>query len=239
MEIVTLLAKLRGLEKSAKELRADRKIPAVYYGKGQKNLHLELDYQTFRKLFAQAGESTIIDLQVEGEKEPFKVLVQEVQYDPVKDTFSHVDFIHVVMTEAITTKVPLEFVGTALGVKDLGGNLTVSKNELEIKCLPLDLPHSIEVDISGLIDFSVVIHVKDVIVPDKVTVLDDIEGTVVSVSAPREEKEEELEEEEEEGEEGAEAEEGEEKKEDGDKKEGEEGKGGEKEGDSKGSSEGK
>lgn len=232
MDIIPLEAKLRDLNKSAKALRGERKIPAIYYGRGQKNIHLELDYHTFRKVFKKTGESTLIDLKVEGQKEPIKVLVHNVQYEPVQDTFQHVDFIHVVMTESITTKVPIEFTGMSSAVKDLGGILTVSKHELEIKCLPLDLPHSIEVDISSLVDFNTVIHVSDVEISDKVEILDSLEDSVVTVTMPKEEKEEEPEVEE--GEEGVEGEEGE--GEEGEKKE--EGEGEAKEGDKEGEEKG-
>lgn len=218
METIELPVQVRDLSKRAKDLRRDGRIPAVYYGHGQKNLSLEIDYQAFFRVYRDAGESTIIDLKLEGSTKPLKVLVQDTQVDPVSDKFVHVDFINVKMDEEITTKVPLGFVGEASAVKDLDGILTTNKNEVEIKCFPQNLPSQIEVDISSLVDFHVVIKVSDLVLPSGVAILDDAEGVVATVTAPREEEEEEevpvegeeAEEEAKEGEE-AEAKEGEEK----------------------------
>lgn len=206
----------RDTSQSAKNLRAEGVIPAVLYGEGVENQNFQMDYQTFRRLYKEAGGNTIIDLDVAGKK--FKALVQHVDFDPVTDKMTHVDFINVRMDKEITAKVPLEFVGQAPAVKDLGGILTHAQEEVEVKCLPDALIHSIEVDVSGLEDFHTSITVGDLTVPEGVEILDDLELPVASVSAPQEEEpEEEVPAEGEEGEEGEVAE-GEKKEEGGEEK---------------------
>lgn len=172
----------------ARALRGKNMIPAVYYGRQKKNLSLACDYQTFRRVFEKAGENTIIELQFGKEKLP--VLVHDIQYDPITDRISHIDFIHVDMEKEIVANVSLNFAGIAPAVKDLGGILTIQKHEVKIKCLPKDLIHNIDVDISGIVDFHVVIRVKDLKVPAEIKLLDDPELTIVTAIAPKEEKEE-------------------------------------------------
>ncbi|MFH0776948.1 MAG: 50S ribosomal protein L25, partial [Patescibacteria group bacterium] len=87
----TLPASLRDLKIKANDLRARRQIPAEYYGKGKDNLHLVFDYQTFRKIYREAGRSSIVLLQVEGESAPREVLIHSVSYDPITDQFAHID----------------------------------------------------------------------------------------------------------------------------------------------------
>lgn len=192
MEVIELPVRIRDLSRKAKDLRRDEGIPAVYYGHGQKNLNLEINYQDFFRVYRKAGESKIIDLRLEGSKKPLKALIYDLQVDPVFDRFVHVDFIHVKMDEAVMTRVPLEFIGESLAVKDLGGILTISRNEVEVKCLPQDLPSKIKVDISSLLDFHSHVRVSDLVLPSGVAVLDDAGSVVVTVSAPKEEIEEEI-----------------------------------------------
>lgn len=223
MDTYKLEVEARDTSVAAKNLRAEDKLPAVLYGEGIKNVDFQMDYQTFRRIYREAGGNTVIDLAVGGKS--FKVLVQHVDFDPVTDKMIHVDFINVRMDKEITAKVPLEFVGQAPAVANLDGILMHAREEVEVKCLPGDLIHSIEVDVSSLEDFNTSITVGDLSVPEGVEILDDPEQPVASVSAPREEEEEEVVPAEgEEGEEGeaegeAEGEGGEEKEEGGEKKE--------------------
>ncbi|MBU1992836.1 MAG: 50S ribosomal protein L25 [Patescibacteria group bacterium] len=220
MRTVKLPVQKRTEGVSAKEMRANREIPAVIYGAGKENMHLSMDYQTFRRAFNEAGKSVIIDMEVDG-TDPRKALVHNVQYDPVTDEIAHVDFVYVDMKQPIHATIPLEFVGIAPAVKDLAGILDIKRHNIEVKCLPGDLVSHIDVDISVLEDFSVVLHVKDLNVPENMEVLHEEEDAVVTVVPPRVEEEEPKEAVEgEEGEEGVEGEEGEEgeKKEDGEEK---------------------
>lgn len=173
----------------AKELLAANIIPIEFYGRGVKNKSLQVDYQTFRKLFRVTGTNMIVELNVDG-SEKINALVQDVVYNPATDSITHVDFINVKMGEAIHTHIPLELVGVAPAVKELSGMLMHHLNEIEVKCLPKDLVHTIEVNIDSLIDFNTYIRVKDLVVPSTLEVLNDPEDVVVTVVAPRVEEEE-------------------------------------------------
>lgn len=186
MDTVLIEAKMRDPKLNANTLRRNKAIPGVFYGKGKESLALQVDYQPFRKAFIKGGYSQLMDLDVDGKK--FKVLVHDVQFDPITGAINHVDFINVNLKEEITTEVPVEVVGIAPAVKDHGGILTTVKHELTVKCLPMDLPHSIQVDVSTLADFSSAIHVKDVVLPKGVTITDDKDDVVITVSAPKEEE---------------------------------------------------
>jgi large subunit ribosomal protein L25 len=195
MEKIELKAKTRSaIGRQNKKIRQAEFIPVVLYGHGIKNQNLQVSYQDFLNVFNRAGESTLIDLIIDNEK-PIKVIIQDYQQDPVKDIFVHVDFYQVKMTEEITTEVELEFIGESKAVKELGGTLVKNMDTVEIKCLPGDLISKIEVDISGLNDFDDTIRVKDLSIPEKIKILDDIQGIVATVAAPRTQEElEELEE---------------------------------------------
>jgi large subunit ribosomal protein L25 len=126
-------------------------------------------------------------LDVDGKNK--KVLIQEVEVHNVTGDVLHVDFYEVNMTEKITTTVPLKFTGDSAAVLDLNGTLITNKAEIEIECLPADLPHEIEVDLSVLADFEATIHVSDIKVSDKVEIKDDPEELIASVEPPRTEEE--------------------------------------------------
>lgn len=187
MESILLEAAPREAQTKGKHLRIRGIVPAVYYGKGQKSQPLQVSYQSFKKVFDKAGENTIIELSIDGKKTP--VLVHEVQYDPIMDTVSHVDFIHVDMQQEVTTSVKVVTLGIAPAVKNMGGILDIQKHEIKIKCLPKDLIHSIEVDVTGIVDFHTSVHVKDLKVPSTIKILDNMEDTVVTATPPRAEEE--------------------------------------------------
>lgn len=177
------------LGKKAEFVRQSGKIPAVIYGHGQENRNLELNYVEFEKILNEAGESTLIDVNVDGSS--VKAIIAEVQYEPVRNRISHVDFHQVNMKEKIHAHVPLEFIGESKAVKEDGGVLIHNISEVEIKCLPTDLIHEIEVDITPLNTFDDVITVKDLKVPASVEILHhESEDVVALVAAPKEEKEE-------------------------------------------------
>jgi len=216
---VSLKADKREMSITADMLRVGNKIPAECYGGGKDNVSIQLDYQAFRKAFIKAGENTLIELDVDGSVEP--VLVQEIQFNPVTDKITHVDFVFIDMKKEVTTNIPVYTEGVAPAVRDMGGILTLNLTEIEVKCLPADIPHEFVVDVSVLDDFHSAIHVSDLNVPEGVELLNELEQTIATVAPPRAEEEEELDPEEaeaeaiaelagEEGEEGAEGEGGEE-----------------------------
>ncbi|MCK5616551.1 50S ribosomal protein L25, partial [Candidatus Pacearchaeota archaeon] len=173
-----------GVYATAKEARSANRIPMAYYGKGVENHGFSVDYQDFRRAYEQGGRSTIMYFKNEKEEE-FPVLVQDIQYEPVSDQIIHVDVMAVQMGKAITTQVPLVLVGVAPAVKDLAGVMIQSKETIEVECLPKDLIHEIEVDISPLVDFHTSLTIGDIKVPDTIKILDAEDINILTVSAPR------------------------------------------------------
>ncbi|MBI5152247.1 50S ribosomal protein L25 [Candidatus Peregrinibacteria bacterium] len=186
-ETFLLEGNIRTDDLNAKNLRDSKRIPAVLYGKDTSTLNIDLDYKDFRKIYKAAGESTIIDLKA-GDK-TYKVLVHDVQFDPISDLITHVDFLNIAMDKLIDAEIPFEFVGVAPAVKDLAGVLFPQKHSIKVRCLPKDLPQKITIDVSSLATFHDSIHVKDVVLPEGVKALDDASLTVVTVVAPKKEEE--------------------------------------------------
>lgn len=173
---------------NAESLRKGGKIPAVFYGPKEESTPIAVDRKTFEKVFRSAGESSIITL--EGVGEPKDALVHEVTKHPVTDAFEHVDFYVIEKGKKLRVDVPLLFTGEAPAVKNLGGTLMKVLHEVEVEAMPKDLPHELTVDVSSLETFDSQIAIKDIPVPAGVTILNDSEETVASISQPQEEIEE-------------------------------------------------
>lgn len=163
-------------------------IPAVMYGRKASSQNLWVKKVDFVKVYKQSGENTLIELEIENGQKA-NVLIHDVQFNPINDNFSHVDFFQVRMDEKVETSIPLEFIGEAPAVKELGGIFLKGLDEIEISCLPADLPSKIEVDISCLKTFDNNIKVKDINVSNKINILTDKETVVASISPPRSEEE--------------------------------------------------
>lgn len=174
--------------KGVKSLRKQNLIPAVIYGKDVPSQNLVVEYLPFNKLYKEAGESTLIDLKID-EAAPVKVLVQEVQSDPTSGKFAHIDFRQIKMTEKIKVDALFKFVGESPAVKELGGTFVHGMEKVEIECLPQDLVHEIEVDISGIKTFEDSIQIKDLNIPAGVKILGDMNATIATVEAPLTEEE--------------------------------------------------
>jgi large subunit ribosomal protein L25 len=182
MEKIELQAQARTADNPSK-LRKQGLIPAVIYGHKVNTEVLTVPYAEFEKVFRKAGESSIITLNVDGQ--PKNVLIQDVQKHYLNGRFQHVDFYAVSMTEKLRATVPLEFVGVSKAVKENSGILLELIKEVEVECLPGDLPQSIEVDITSLLTFEDAILVKDLKVSDKVAVMSDADSVVVKADPPR------------------------------------------------------
>ncbi len=175
--------------KRGKKSKGDGKtIPAVLYGRGIESLPVWVGIKDFQELHAQVGESTVFKLSL-GEEEGRNVIIKEIQRNVLDGCPIHVDFYQVRMDEEIEAMVEVEFIGESPAVKELGGVLVKNIDEMEVKCLPADLPPKIIVDVSGLKTFEDYIHVKDLGVLDKVELLIDPETVVAMVSPPRSEEE--------------------------------------------------
>lgn len=174
--------------KKNKLLRDHGLIPGVVYGHGETNRLVEVKRALFEKLFQSAGESSLVDLSIDGTPS-LKVLIHDVQNHPVNGQIIHIDFYQVKMTEKLTADVPLVFVGEPKAVKELGGILVKTLDHVKVECLPQDLVHELKVDLSSLETFDDTIHVKDIVVPSEINVLSSADDMVVSIQPPRAEEE--------------------------------------------------
>lgn len=182
--MIKLSAKLRTLTgRKTGELLNSGRIPAVVYGPGEKNASIDVDAQEFKKVFIEAGESSLIELDIESEKSKRLVLINEIQKDPVFENFSHIDFFQANLKEETEAEVPLVFDGISIAVKDLGGTLVKNMSEVTIKALPQNLPHEIKVSIEVLKTFEDRILIKDIVLPKDVKVVAHPEEIVASVLA--------------------------------------------------------
>jgi large subunit ribosomal protein L25 len=170
----------------ARKLRAAGRIPGVCYGKGEASLPISLDPRALRRLLERsgAGMNTLISLAVEGGGafDGKRVLVRELQKDPVEDRYLHADLFAVDVQQVVEVSVPIHITGRAKGV-EFGGILDQALRELDLECLPLAIPSEILVDVSEL-DVGDSLHVSDIALPEGVTLRSDPGLSVVSVVAP-------------------------------------------------------
>jgi large subunit ribosomal protein L25 len=171
----------------ARKLRVEGRIPAVIYGKGRESRAVSVDARALERLLqaSGAGLNTLIDLQLDGGTQV--VLVKELQREPVRGGTLHADFYAVDLTRTVEVSVPLDFVGKARGI-EYGGILDLPLREVLLECLPRAIPDQIEVDVSGL-DMGQSLHVRDLVLPEGVTVKSDPDLAVATVVAPRAEEE--------------------------------------------------
>lgn len=168
-------------------LRLEGLVPAVMYGFETEPKNITLDRNAFAKVYGQAGESTLVDLEIDGKTHP--VLISEIQRDPLTDFITHADFRRVDTKRKIEADIPLKLVGMPPAVKELGGTLLQSLEEVQVMSLPDALVHEIEVDVTKLATFDDVIRVKDIVIPAGIEVKSDLEQAVASVQPPRSEEE--------------------------------------------------
>jgi len=189
--MIKLDAKVREKKgRSTNKTRAAGRIPAVVYGHKVKNASIDIDEKEFLKVFKTAGESSMIELGVEGEKEKRPVLIHEMQKDPVSDKIIHIDFLQPSLKEEVEVEVPLIFEGVSAAVKDLGGTLVKNISHIKIKALPQNLLHEIRVSIGKLNTFEDHILVKDLALSKEVKVIAKPDEIVVSVTPPEKVEEE-------------------------------------------------
>ncbi len=170
-------------EGRVQDIRAAGRIPAIMYGKGIAPQALSVPRSEFVKVAKAAGSSSLIDVTIEGQPS-VKALVKEIQRHVLRMEPIHVDLYQVRMDTEITAKVPLVFVGESGAVKLSGGTLSKAMDELEIECLPGNLPHEIQIDLSLLVTFEDSITVASLKLPEGVKALTDAKLTIVNVSRP-------------------------------------------------------
>jgi large subunit ribosomal protein L25 len=170
----------------ARKLRAAGKVPGVVYGSGAEPRPVVLDGKMFELLVRAGGHHGLIDLSFEGGAEPIKALVREIQVHPVSRAVEHVDLQQVSMRERIRIEVPIVLVGKPEGVKTHGGILEHNLRNVEVECLPGDIPEQIEIDVSQL-NIGQALHVSDLSIP-KVVILAHAETAIATVSLPAAER---------------------------------------------------
>ncbi len=168
-------------------LRASGQVPAVIYGFGTEPTNVTINRNAFIKVLAAAGSSSVVDLSI-GEK-VHQVLIGEVQRNVLTDFVTHIDFRAVDPKRKIEAKIPLVLVGLAPAVKELGGTLLQTLEEVEVVSLPSALVHEISVDVSSLKTFDDVIRVSNLIIPAGIEIKTDADMAIASVQAPRSEEE--------------------------------------------------
>lgn len=169
-----------------KNLLKEGLIPAEIYGHGFENIHITVPSKDFKKILKEAGESSLISVSIDGKL--FPAIIYGVQKDVLGDNIVHVDFYRVHMDEKIQATVPLVFVGEAPAVKEKGGVLVKSVEEVEVEALPGDLPHQLEIDLSSLIELHQSLHGRDIKAPKGVKVLIEPEMGIATVTEQQKEE---------------------------------------------------
>lgn len=170
-----------------KKIRANGDVPAVLYGHNVEGMNLTVNAIELDKIFAKAGESTVIQVDVEGDVR--NALIHAVTRNALGQMFTHVDFYQVNMNEKITAEVEVVFEGVAPAEKALGGVVMKNISHIAVHCLPKDLPHHIVVDLTKLATFDDMIRVSDLTVDAAVEIEHAMDDVVVSVAPPRSEAE--------------------------------------------------
>ncbi|WP_163574805.1 50S ribosomal protein L25/general stress protein Ctc [Halomonas faecis] len=193
MSDYTLNASVRndlGKGASRRLRRANEQVPAIVYGGEQAPQPIAVDKTSFYKaLEEEAFFSSVITLQVDGK--PQQVVVRDLQRHPYKPLVTHADFLRVDATHAINLRIPLHVIGeeTCVGIKDQGGELHVLSNDIEVSCLPKDLPDYLEVDIAD-VELGSTLHLSDLKLPAGVTLVElshgeDHDNAVLSITKPK------------------------------------------------------
>jgi large subunit ribosomal protein L25 len=171
-----------------RRLRREGLLPGVVYGSGKPGINIQLNEHAFEKALGHRGsEHAIMDLDIEGQGAK-KVLLQEIQHHPVTGQIIHVDFHEISMTKKLRVEVALKLMGEPAGVSQQGGVLEFLLRQVEVECLPTDIPESIELDVSKMM-IGDTLKVSDIkLDPAKYALISSKELAVAAVSAPREEE---------------------------------------------------
>jgi len=174
--------------KRSKDELAEMRVPAVMYGSGVSNQNVSVHRSEFLKVLKNAGYSSLVDITV-GDSSPVKAVIKEVQVDPISMDPLHIDFHQVRMDQEMEASIPLVLVGESKAVKVDAGTLIKSLDEVEVRCLPANLPPQLEVDLSKLATFDDAFTVADLVLPKGVELVTDSSLTIATVSRPLTEEE--------------------------------------------------
>ena len=175
-----------GNKNEARRVRRGGKIPAVLYGAGKDALALSLDpRQVSRILRSETGYNTVFELELEGKRT--KAMIVDWQYEPIKGSLLHIDVKRIAMDQKLRVNVPVELIGEPAGVKQQGGILEQLLREVEVECLPGDIPNQVELNVSDLV-FGMVLRVADLPKSDKLKFVTDEDQPVAHVITIKEEE---------------------------------------------------
>lgn len=178
--------------KENKRLRRRGIVPGVVFGKGAPSVPVQVDAKAFDTLYRAAGRTSIVKIKVDGKGAAKSAIIKEIQRNPLSGRAVHVDFFLVNLTQEMQADVPLNFAGTAPAVEMENGTLMTPLDHLKVKALPGEMPNEIMVDISTLVDMDAAIHVRDLVVDEKVTILNEPDELLARVLPPRVEEEPEV-----------------------------------------------
>ncbi len=183
--MLTLETQARDSKESLDMLRAQGRVPAVYYGAGKDAISVSLDHKDAITIYKEAGQSTLINLKTQ--EGLITVLLHDLQVDAVSQKLLHMDFLIVDVSKPITVSVALHFIGESPAEKQGLGLLTKSLHEIEIEVLPAHLPSHLDVDLSRIVTLDDNIFAKDIVLPESAQLMIDGDITVASVSTAKEE----------------------------------------------------
>lgn len=175
-----------GTKNDARRVRVSGKIPAVVYGAGKNSVPVSVDpRQVSRILHSATGHNTVFDLTLDGDRT--KAMIVDWQYEPIKGSLLHIDLKRIAMDQKLRVNVPIELVGEPAGVKQQGGILEQIAREVEVECLPGDIPNQIELNVSELV-FGMVLRIADLPKSDKLKFVSDPDQPVAHVITIKEEE---------------------------------------------------
>jgi large subunit ribosomal protein L25 len=175
-----------GTKNDARRVRKDGKVPAVVYGAGKPTVPVSVDpRQVSRILQSETGYNTVFDLTVDGERS--KAMIVDWQYEPIKGALLHIDLKRIAMDQKLRVNVPIELVGEPAGVKQQGGILEQIVREVEVECLPGDIPNAIELNVADLV-FGMVLRVADLPKNEKIKFVTDPDQPVAHIISIKEEE---------------------------------------------------
>ena len=169
------------LGKQVKQLRRNGLVPGVLYGHSFEAQSLQFDAKMLGRLVSRMGGSQLVAVQIDGQEEPERALLREVQRDVLSGEILHVDFYRVRMDERLTAEIPLVILGESPIVTTREGLMLQGVSVIEVECLPGDLVEAIEIDVSELVELDQSIFIRDLAVPEKIDVLSDPDVMVVRV----------------------------------------------------------
>jgi large subunit ribosomal protein L25 len=171
------------LGNQVRKLRRDGKLPAVIYSNKLSSLSVELPLGDFNRVYRESGKNHVIDIKIE-EGKTYPCIVHALDIHPVTGVVRHVDFLFVNLKEKVVASVPVVYIGESKAVKELGGVLNISVNELEVSALPDEIPAEIVVDISSIENYGDVIRLQDLVTLKTYEIQEDPEFLIASVTAP-------------------------------------------------------